>query len=139
MGKQGFTEMNTPIDKFTEAVEEALDAFHADVRDVWLEIAETGQHPDVVWHQLRAYYIDAINAAHQAAVDEAVRAARVEENESLLSVAEHEIELPNHCHMHTNYMTICHACKKRKWYGEISKDWQRIIKVRLAELGGTHE
>lgn len=61
-------------------------------------------------------------------------AARVDENESLLSVAEHEIELPDHCDMHDKYSSYCHACKKRKWYGEISKDWKRIIEIRIAEL-----
>ena len=66
--------------------------------------------------------------------------ARVDENESLLSVAEHEIGLPDYCDMHNKYSTHCHACKKRKWYGEISKDWKRIIEIRLKQLkGGSDE
>lgn len=60
--------------------------------------------------------------------------ARIDENESLLSVAEHEISLPDHCELHLRYAPACNACKKRKWYGEISKDWKRIIELRIKEL-----
>lgn len=62
------------------------------------------------------------------------RLARIDENQSLLSVAEHEISLPNHCDNHDKYASSCHACKKRKWYSEISKDWKRVIEDRLKEL-----
>lgn len=60
--------------------------------------------------------------------------ARLDENKSLLSVAEHEIALPDHCEMHNKYVSACYACKKRKWYGEISKDWKRVIAERSASL-----
>lgn len=84
-----------------------------------------------------------INTFHGTTQDELVefiqdreRQARIDENQSLLSVAEHEIGLPDHCDMHDRYVSQCNACKKRKWYGEISKDWKRVIADRITELKG---
>lgn len=65
---------------------------------------------------------------------EIMNEVRIDENESLLDVAQHEIDLPNHCDNHDKYSSHCHTCKKRKWYGEISKDWKRIINIRISEL-----
>jgi len=74
-----------------------------------------------------------------ARIERLVVDVKIEENESLLSVAEHEIKLSDHCDMHDKYSSPCHACKKRKWYGEINKDWKRIIEIRLKELTAQQE
>lgn len=60
--------------------------------------------------------------------------ARIDENESLLSVAEHEIELGDKCHNHDKHTPACYACRKRKMYVEYSKDWQKSINERIITL-----
>jgi hypothetical protein len=59
---------------------------------------------------------------------------RINENESLLSVAEHEIDLGDKCYNHDKYTSACYACRKRKMYVEYSKDWQGSINERLQQL-----
>lgn len=80
------------------------------------------------------YFNDRAKSQLKAHILRETNKARIDENESLLSVAEHEISLPDHCDMHSTFTSQCHACKKRKWYGEISKDWKRVIDERLREL-----
>src|SRR5690606_32189029 len=60
--------------------------------------------------------------------------ARIDENESLLSVAEHEIELGEKCDNHDKHTPACYACRKRKMYVAYSKDWQKSIDERLFTL-----
>lgn len=79
-------------------------------------------------------YEEQLKAAITSLTRDIEQAARIDENESILSVAEHEISLPDHCYMHDTYSSNCQACKKRKWYGEISKDWKRVINERIKEL-----
>lgn len=74
------------------------------------------------------------NYTPNAEVAEREQLARVDENESLLDVAEHEIELGDKCYNHEKHTPACYACRKRKMYVEYSKDWKSSIDERLAQL-----
>jgi len=69
-----------------------------------------------------------------ALLEEECNKARLDENESLLSVAEHEIELGDKCYNHEKHTPQCHACRKRKMYVEYSRDWKKSIDERIAGL-----
>lgn len=60
--------------------------------------------------------------------------ARIDENESLLDVAQHEIDLGDKCYNHDKYTAACFGCRKRKMYVAYSEDWKRSITERLAQL-----
>ena len=68
-------------------------------------------------------------------IEQEIKKARIDENNSLLSVAEHEIELGDKCHNHEKHTAQCYACRKRKMYVEYSKDWKKSIDERIKELG----
>lgn len=82
--------------------------------------------------EIRKYYKKAIQKDY---IEKSkVVEARINENESLLSVTEHEIELGDKCYNHEKHTPQCYACRKRKMYVEYSKDWKRVIKVRIKQL-----
>lgn len=80
---------------------------------------------------LPLYLEDAVSA-----ITALIQEARIDENESLLSVAEHEIHLGDKCYNHEKHTPQCHACRKRKMYVEYSKDWKKSIDERINQLSG---
>jgi hypothetical protein len=103
----------------------------------------TDEALEAILLQYIAEYHQGLNelAGHGTATEQAIQKLkqllleeRINENESLLSVAEHEIDLGDKCYNHDKYTSACYACRKRKMYVEYSKDWQGSINERLQQL-----
>ena len=68
-----------------------------------------------------------------------IEAARLDENKSLLDVAEHEIKLGTACPYHDTHSRQCDACRKRKMFYTVCLEWKKSIDERIAQLQSTNK
>lgn len=65
--------------------------------------------------------------------------AREQENDSFKSIFEEAATWAPKCYNHEKPSSYCHACKKRKWFADLSKEVIPIIDERLEQLKASKE
>ncbi len=71
----------------------------------------------------------------EAAIQELITAARIEENQSIASMLTETIEDKRECcYNHEKYVGQCYACRLIKWRKIIAKEYLGSIQERLRDL-----
>lgn len=76
----------------------------------------------------------AVNHYEQAQKKEWGKEARIDENQSMLHVANAEIREGDKCYNHDRYVGQCAACRKRMMFYTVCQEWKKSIEERLAHL-----